>query len=188
MTKPNELVVKLEELSSAVAKTFRGFQYPSERAADVLHLMQTANAAMDLANAYRHEELRTIELANGSTVGVAEPTEDEQVRGADYEEDDDLLDADGYPTEATFEKVKTWSYLDFKGLVRFVHSLWWPDQKWGWNETITDGVTRLELATGGWSGNETLISALQGNAMFWLLCWRESRRGGHYVFEVPTNA
>lgn len=39
-----------------------------------------------------------------------------------------------------------------------------------------------EISTGGWSGNEDIIEAMQDNQVFWSLHWLESRRGGHYKF------
>lgn len=38
-------------------------------------------------------------------------------------------------------------------------------------------------STGGWSGNESIIGAMQKNRMVWNFLWEQSRRGGHYVFD-----
>jgi hypothetical protein len=40
----------------------------------------------------------------------------------------------------------------------------------------------MELKTGGWSGNEDIINALQQNVVFWTKYWRTSKRGGFYAF------
>lgn len=48
---------------------------------------------------------------------------------------------------------------------------WAPRRKW-------------RVSTGGWSGHEALISALQEATGFWALCFWSERRGGHYVFET----
>ena len=45
----------------------------------------------------------------------------------------------------------------------------------------------LRLATGGWSGNEAILSALGKNHMTWLLTWRLSSSGGIHIFEYPTD-
>ena len=99
---------------------------------------------------------------------------------------DDDLDNEGYPTEEELEKIRTWPIViessldeDFHELMSYVKELWWmPD--WGWSydkETET-----YSLSTGGWSGNEDIIGALQENVMWWIMFWKSSRRGGHYEF------
>ena len=87
---------------------------------------------------------------------------------------------DEYPTEEELEFIKNYKFdaqRRFLPLIEHLQKLWhWPDYaKW-------DGKI-LELHTGGWSGNEDIIEALEGTD-FWLLCWKESKRGGHYKFEV----
>lgn len=42
------------------------------------------------------------------------------------------------------------------------------------------------LATGGWSGNEEMISALQ-HSFFWFSYWEMSKRGGAFTFHVPVG-
>jgi hypothetical protein len=100
---------------------------------------------------------------------------------------DDMLDDDGYPTAAAEKTIAAWSYTDFRGLMEYVRQAWHFGD-WGWNESdeTIDGkaVRRYNISTGGWSGNETLIDALQDNRLFWMMCWQQSRRGGHYVFEI----
>lgn len=93
------------------------------------------------------------------------------------------LDGDGYPTQETLEAVKNWkisSNKDINELLGFVRKVW----QYGFSlEVFGEGTKRhIQLSTSGWSGNEDLIEALQSNRMFWLLCWFESRRGGHYKF------
>lgn len=94
------------------------------------------------------------------------------------------FDRDGYPTEATLEAIKQWPHTDFAGLMDFCGEAWhWPDC---W-ERLFNG-RRIEASTGGWSGNESIINALSENEFFfWTLCWQESKRGGHYVFELPES-
>lgn len=110
------------------------------------------------------------------------------------------LDEDGYPTKDALDAIINFSYeKDYNDLFKFIESLW--HLKWfGWNaedpkvETYTsyDGVlcertsTEYFLSTAGWSGNESLIKAMQANSMFWSDCWVSSRRGGHYEFIVEN--
>ena len=108
-----------------------------------------------------------------------------------------MLDDDGYPTDETLKTIREWPHEDgLKELLEFVWDVWWqPD--WGWKETevpreqTTPGTHRLltnyNISTGGWSGNEDLIEALRGNNIFWLMAWQQSRRGGHYIFELPLT-
>ena len=88
-----------------------------------------------------------------------------------------------YPTEKELKYIKRFKpgiKNSFKPLIDHIQDIWhWPDYvKW-------DGDI-LELHTGGWSGNEDIIQALE-NTMFWLLFWKATTRGGHYYFEIPEN-
>lgn len=88
------------------------------------------------------------------------------------------------PSEASLKLIREWSHEDFAGLMEFVRDIWnWPE--FGFDELADDGDAEVfELHTGGWSGNEEIIGALQDNGMFWSMCWESSRRGGHYIFKV----
>ena len=109
------------------------------------------------------------------------------------------MSTDPYPTEAELRKVRNWHWdQGFDELMAYVRSLWWmPD--WGWRETgrrpseiqawsHKPGTRYYDISTGGWSGNESLIDALERNRnLFWAICWERSRKGGHYLFAVsPT--
>lgn len=103
---------------------------------------------------------------------------------------DSNLDEDGYPTEAALTTVREWALADHLGLMAFVKSLWYlPD--WGWHENEArpeEGREKVfRISTGGWSGNESLIAALQSNHTFWAQCWRSSRVGGHYEFRIKIS-
>lgn len=88
-----------------------------------------------------------------------------------------------YPTDEQLQRVREWPVTDIPGLMDYVKSLWWaPD--WGWHE---EGDGRYRISTGGWSGNESIIEAWEGNQMVWFICWVESRRGGHYKFEISKE-
>tara|TARA_Y100000310_G_C20483042_1_gene715596 strand:+ start:132 stop:482 length:351 start_codon:yes stop_codon:yes gene_type:complete len=106
-----------------------------------------------------------------------------------------MPDRDGYPTDRELEVIQIWDLLpDPKlpqsadsqrrraliELLDFVRDCWhWPD--WGFRT----GTRKLYLSTGGWSGNESIITALQGNVLFWSRYWYSHKRGGHYKFELP---
>lgn len=101
----------------------------------------------------------------------------------------DYLDEDGYPTELACEIIKHWHWSDEKGWFEFIKNLWYLSS-WGWKEVVEDSdwkdeqVQRYYISTAGWSGNETLIEAMQENFMLWSLTWVQSRRGGHYIFQL----
>lgn len=88
------------------------------------------------------------------------------------------MDDDGYPEESELKQIAEWPWQDISGLLAFVQPRWsYPDRWW----TVGDV---LNLSTGGWSGNEDLVRAMQQNVMFWYICWISSRRGGHYEFDL----
>lgn len=97
--------------------------------------------------------------------------------------------SDGYPTEDELAKIREWDWHDPIGLMAYIKGLWYmPD--WGWFEEAAPPeddrpAKRYYVSTAGWSGNESLIAAMQANHMFWMLCWYSSRRGGHYEFRIP---
>ena len=88
------------------------------------------------------------------------------------------FDSDGYPTDETLEIIKNWDHNNFKGLMRYCH------KAWRYEEYFTELNEFYDVHTGGWSGNESIINALQENVMFWAMCWEQSRRGGHYIFKI----
>jgi len=87
-----------------------------------------------------------------------------------------------YLTDEELETITNWSYDDFYGLMQYVRERWYLDD-WGW----TQEGNKFYLSTGGWSGNEDIISALKKNFLFWSRCWECSRRGGHYEFVLPDK-
>lgn len=107
--------------------------------------------------------------------------------------DEELIDDDGYPTDAALELVEKWHWTDCKGLLEFIESIWHL-RSWGWSELDRKDLPKddddydekggrlLYVSTGGWSGNESIIHAFKSNNMAWGLCWIQSRRGGHYIF------
>jgi hypothetical protein len=98
--------------------------------------------------------------------------------------DDYLLDDDGYPTEMALERIRTWPYSDPHGWFEFVSELWWM-RAWG---VRSNKPGEYLFSTGGWSGNEDIIGAMQENWILWSTTWMQSNRGGHYVFEVRDES
>jgi hypothetical protein len=101
----------------------------------------------------------------------------------------EMPDLDGYPTEEELKglyKLACDSDYLLKNIDEFleqIRDLWWrPD--WGFKY---ESNGKLELHTGGWSGNEDVVSKLE-NTTFWLMYWSMSKRGGHYWFDIPKAA
>lgn len=111
----------------------------------------------------------------------------------DLIEHNEMLDDDGYPTDAALDVIRLWHWDDIKGWFKFIEGLW-AYHDFGWKETdephewqdhsqFKDKIVhRYHISTAGWSGNESIISAMQDNSMVWHLTWVQSRRGGHYIF------
>lgn len=105
-----------------------------------------------------------------------------------------MLDDDGYPTQAALDVIEMWHWSDAKGWFTFIKSLWHL-KSFGWTEGIEDhdwkpdGKTyKYHISTAGWSGNESIIRAMERNYMLWEFNWEQSRRGGHYIFELRDYA
>ena len=90
-----------------------------------------------------------------------------------------MPDEDGYPVEVELAPCR--GSDDYDSLMQHVASIW------HWPERVVQFNYKWELSTGGWSGNEEIIGALKMNTMFWMFCWVQSRRGGHYIFQTPTQ-
>lgn len=87
------------------------------------------------------------------------------------------FDADGYPTETTLDRIRTWP-LNEPGLWDFVKQCWqYPDCF----RRDPGGITLITL---GWSGNENIVQALRDNTVFHSLCWQSSERGGTHRYNV----
>ena len=109
------------------------------------------------------------------------------------DQDGDYLDEDGYPTDLACECIRAWHWSDKAGFMSFIKNIWHLAE-WGWSEVdephdwkAGEIVRRFHVSTAGWSGNESLIRAMKENTMLWHLLWVQSRRGGHYIFEIDRE-
>ena len=120
-----------------------------------------------------------------------------------------MPDQDGYPTDDELKRIDEWpeggvegeAHAHWNALFDFVRSVWWGAD-WRWHELEGPprwlrGLSRrrrfakhrwLEVSTGGWSGNEELISHLQRKVIVWDQTWVNHRCGGYYIFAVPRSA
>jgi hypothetical protein len=108
----------------------------------------------------------------------------------DLIEHNEMSDDDGYPTEAALDVIELWHWTDAKGWFKFIEGLWMY-RNWGWSEYDAPHqwykdkiVHRYDISTAGWSGNESIIHAMNHNEMMWHLNWVQSQRGGHHIFEL----
>ena len=128
-------------------------------------------------------------LAEEGMLAVKKEMTENKERVAFLLEEGEYLDADGYPVDATLEIIEKWHWDDIKGWFDFINSIWYL-KSWGWSEgeeadefDKDKKVYRYHISTAGWSGNESVIHAMQQSDMLWGITWVQSRRGGHYIFE-----
>lgn len=89
---------------------------------------------------------------------------------------------DGYPDDRELETIEKWDLQKkpVRELIEFTRPIW----KYSDDGFFKFERGKLNLVTGGWSGNESIISALMGNRLFWGLYWYRSTRGGLYEFDI----
>jgi len=108
------------------------------------------------------------------------------------------FDSSGYPTEEALDVLAKWDYADPAGAFLYMSTLWnhsmgWFSQKESIIEPLFHDRDAVDdrvwycCATGGWSGNEDVIAALQQNTVLWLFSWSASVRGGYYEFNFCTS-
>lgn len=90
---------------------------------------------------------------------------------------------DTYPTDEELRAISEWPSTNARGWFDYIKSIWW-NAEWGWSENGKE----LRVSTGGWSGNEDIISAMGDNFILWTMTWKSSRRGGHYEFSLPKES
>ena len=109
------------------------------------------------------------------------------------------FDKDGYPTEETLRVIQEWPH-PFTGLRAYVKECWRYDDHIR-VATVDDFPASCELEksvifkpsyatvliTGGWSGNESIVGALESNLPFYGMSWIASYRGGKHLFQFPKE-
>jgi hypothetical protein len=99
------------------------------------------------------------------------------------------FDRDGYPTEDTLTAIAAWP-TDAPSLMLFVEGAWNTDYgsvRYDLRDEEAQVVNRrvgssmVRFATGGWSGNESVIHALRQNIRGRLL-WLLSTHGGLHIY------
>lgn len=101
------------------------------------------------------------------------------------------MDDEHYPTEET-ERIIREYHGPVDELLAAVKTVWAYADSGYWDEGdaldfLDRPVHRYHVSTAGWSGNESLLDALEDNRGFWMFFWFQSQRGGHYIFETNEH-
>ena len=89
-----------------------------------------------------------------------------------------------YPTKLILKTIEKWEILK-KGIIPLINLI---EENWQFADVgyfkfeKNKNKFKLELHTGGWSGNEDIINSLTKN-IFWTVYWIKTERGGHYYFK-----
>lgn len=105
---------------------------------------------------------------------------------------DTLLDSYGYPTKEWINFIENYLPDESLPLIHFIKGVlidgWWMSD-WGFKlHNPYKGKIKLELHTGGWSGNEEVIAAIRSNIYLTHCSMRYYKwlSGGHYYFEIDV--
>jgi hypothetical protein len=97
------------------------------------------------------------------------------------------FDEHGYPTRKTLRAIKSWSYDNIAGFFDYVEKALSAYGTFQRHDDLVKSIQKIYIATGGWSGNESVIEAMQKNIVIWAMTWESSHRGGGYWFHVPIK-
>ena len=115
------------------------------------------------------------EMANEGFFGLSNPLKRDEALAEHGVMDELVYDMDEYLTDESLKYIRNFTG-DFEALLSILQPYF---SKHGRGES--EGGA-WEFATGGWSGCEDVIVSLKANKLFWLQCWRASKRGGVYSF------
>lgn len=91
-----------------------------------------------------------------------------------------------YPSDEVLEAIRNYKFdriNEADEFFNFIRNNWWIPE-FGFTRSVTKkGFVRYRLATGGWSGNESIIYAMKDNWLFWAFWWKSSSRGGLHIFQ-----
>jgi hypothetical protein len=102
------------------------------------------------------------------------------------------LDEEGYPTEEYLQFIRDYepTKLPIMEMVSIICENWYYGD-WGWRlKRKYRGIRKLELHTGGWSGNEDIIAAIKSNIYLTHFTMRHVawETGGHFYFEITVRS
>jgi hypothetical protein len=92
------------------------------------------------------------------------------------------FDADGYPSDDTIEAIEKWPTEDFVNCLKFAEKAYQKQHYGVWKKQ--DGW--IKIATGGWSGNESIVYALK-TQVYWKFLFLAQTSGGAYYIKDPET-
>lgn len=101
-----------------------------------------------------------------------------------------FLDNQGYPTEEFLQFIKDYKPDNSLPILKFIKDIlfksWWMSDCCFKLHRKYKSIQKLELHTGGWSGNEELINAIKANIYLthFKMQYVMWKTGGHYYFEI----
>lgn len=113
--------------------------------------------------------------------------------------DEPTFDVNGYPTDETLDAIEHWPInkaSDAEALMDFIGRAWSYPDYWRkqdhWRDQSRYGIAsrtvyRYTFSTGGWSGNESLVTALEHNVLAQMLGAYSWRVGGHYEYRFSRS-
>lgn len=104
------------------------------------------------------------------------------------------FDAEDYPTEETLERIATWEIItnaDCEAAMDFAGAAWkydaWQKER-NWSDALwPNPQVRYVFSTCGWSGNESIVAAIEKNMILQMIGAWSWRRGGHYEYRFPMD-
>lgn len=87
-----------------------------------------------------------------------------------------------YPTDEQLTTIARWdNHKDYLGLIDYIEGFY---PTYGFIKRVGKKIQTVTFVTGGWSGCEDIIRALDQNTIFNMVCWQASFRGGKHVYKV----
>lgn len=93
---------------------------------------------------------------------------------------------DDYPSGEKLAAIDNWQ-ATLGELLEYVRKLWSPHGLVQVSVNAESRMTIYSFVTGGWSGNESLIYALNNNTMANILAWESTHRGGLHVYAASPQ-
>jgi len=103
------------------------------------------------------------------------------------------FDEDGYPSDETLRDISYWytfngytpkEFLQFcEGAFNKNYGSWQIVENYN-NDLLNDKpFDALRIATGGWSGNESVVHQME-KTIFWSVLWKASVCGGLFILDA----